>query len=318
MKYSAFAKYGHLRFSSRPSHGEVIYRQLLNALGGQYSTEIGSRAEAWAYATAMRLATVRYTKERGANQTDPRLVVEMLPVREVEYGLVPGSRATIQDRQAELTRKTLLPQGARETAVSAALAAAIGTNFLFYRVTKPSELVSFPASPGAGPANWVRIGTVSKVIRLTGSIAVTGTPFTVGFAPANPEENIALTVGDKLVVSANNIGLGERVTVTAASANTFTATFTKAHDVGDICTTGYFPYWISNQGHVFVLVTPAAALDSEMRRKINTTMEEIMRSFVAWEIAPSSDGLDADLLTTDDPLLGRTGYAMTGPALAFP
>lgn len=317
MLCSAFAKCGHFRLSGRPTHGEIMYRQILNALGGQYTTEEGSRAEAWAFATAMALARVKYTKERAANQMNPRLVVEMLPAREKEYGLTPGSLDTILDRQGALVAKVRLVKGARGSAVTEALFDAIGADFLCYRVTKLGEIATWPTNPFLGPCNFLKPGAPSKVVRLTESIAITGSPVSVGYESMNAGESVTIDIGDVIVVSVNNLGLAERVTVSDVGSGTFEATYAKAHDAGDVATTGHFPYWICTQGHVFVVVTPTAAVDPEKRRKVNVVMEQIMRSFVTWTIVPSTDGLTTDSMKIADATFGRVGYAGLG-SVAFP
>lgn len=309
--YSAFTRYGHLRFSSKASPGELIYRALLNAQGGNYATEIGSRSEARTYALAMMLARVVGHTTRAANQMDPRRVTDLLPVQEAIYGIVPGLNDSIFDREAALIAKRVLPQGARYTAVTAALTAAIGADFLYYYVTKRADISTYPASPGAatGPGNWVAPDSGIEVVRLTSAVSLLGAPVTAHYAALDPGGVSRISKGDAVVMSANNIGLAERVIVADASASAFTATFTKAHDVGDICTTALYPYWVSNQQHVLVVVTPAAALDPEKRRKVNDVMKQIMRTWVQWDIVPSADGLVTAGFKIDDPVLGRTDYA---------
>jgi len=307
--YSAFTRYGHLRFSSKPSHGERFYRAIYNALGGNYSTDIGSRAEAAIYARAMRLARAKGTLQKAGNQNDPRRVTEMLPAKEAEYGIVPGLRDNVFDREAALMLKRKLPLGARYTAVTAALSGAIGTDFLYYRVTKRSEITTFPASPGAGPGNWVGTSKPIATVRLISPVSITGTPTQAFYEAVDPDGVSQIVAGVNVVVSTNNIGIAERVFATAADPSSFTATFANAHDSGDVCTTAQFPYWTSNQGHVLVIVKPAAARDPEKRRRVNQVMKQIMRTWVTWSILPSTNGTSTDVFTIDDPVLGLTDNA---------
>lgn len=313
--YSAFTRYGHLRFSSQPSRGELIYKALYNALGENYSKTIGSRAEARVYATAMLLARAFYMKTKAANQWDPRRVLELLPIREEEYGVIPGLTDSVFDRQDALIAKQLLPRGAMYTAVTEALTNAIGSDFLYYRVTKRAEIVTDPPSAGASPGNWIEPGKDIKAIRLVGAVSILGSPQPVQYETLDPDEVPRITAGDKIVVSANNIGLAELVTVSIASTSppVFIATFTKAHDPGDICTTAPFPYWISNQQVVLVIVTPEAAFNSEKRRKVDQVMKQIMRTWVQWVIVPDDGtGTGTATYTIEDPTLGRVGYAGIG------
>lgn len=316
---SCFTPCGHwVLGTSRPSHGELIYNQIIKGWNGNYSSAVGSRSEAWAYATAMLLARVRYAKERAANQLTPTTVVEMLPVREKQYGLVPGRLDTIQQRQAALAQAYLLPLGARFTAVTQALSSVLGSDFLAYRVTKQSEIVTFPASPGNGPGNWSNFRIAAKIVRLTSNVPATGTPFSVSYVPIDANSRSAIAVGDNVVVSANNISIAERVAVTAAGAQSFTAMFTKSHDAGDVATTGYFPYWVSTQGHVLVILKSAAARDPEKVRKANVILRQIMRGWITWDVVGSVDGAHVQQWTIDDPVLGLIDSGNTVDSAAFP
>jgi len=317
MKFSAFARFSSgLRFSSKPSHGEAIYRAMMDAYGGAFATTEGSHDEARVYADAMALARVRYTTERAANQMRGSTALEMLPVLERKLGLVPSPKATVLERQAAVQARQVLPKGATRVAIEQALTAAIGADFLCYRTTKAAEVLTDPVAPGSGPGHWVRPSHPAKVVQLASPVAFIGSA-TVTYAAADPAETVAIDEGDQVVVSTNNIGLAELVTVTAAAATTFTATFTKAHDNGDYCTTGPFPYWVSNQRHSVIVVTPAAAIDAEKRRKVNRVMAEVSRGICTWDIAAGAGGTCV-VMTTDDPLLGLTGYAPTGPVLTYP
>lgn len=376
--YSDFTRYGHLRYSSKPPYAKVLYDALITALGDNYDVSSGSKMEAWVYATAMLLGRVRHSLEMVGKQMDPRHTVPMLPTKEAEYGLIPGRLSSIHERQAALAAKMLLPQGARFTAVTAVLAATLGSDFLGYRVTKPNEIVNFPVNPakpytfaaigytistgasytdlppnpvvrkagagvvragggagskpsapagtqffastsravGAGPGNWIDPGHIAKVVKLTSPLATIGLPVAATYDIVSSSE--PLEVGDTLVVSANNIGLAELVTVlTTPTANSFTATYAKSHDTGDICTTGYFPYWVSTQSHVLVVVKPSAAADPEKKRITHLMMNAIMRDWVTWDIVPSTDGVHTDAVTVGDSVLGRLGYAGLG-SVTFP
>lgn len=310
--YSAFTRFGHLRFSSQPARGELIYKAIYNALGENYSKTIGSRAEARVYATAMSIARAFYSKTKAANQWDPRRILELLPVREAEYGVIPGLNDSVFDREAALVAKQLLPRGAMYTAVTAALTNAIGSDFLYYRVTKRSEIVTEPFPAGSSPGNWIKPGKDIKVVRLLEAVATIGLPVSVHYETLDPDEPPRLEPGDKVVMSANNIGIAELVTLAVGTAPFFLrATFTKAHDPGDICTTAPFPYWLSSQQVVLVIVTPAAAVDPEKRRKVDQVMKQIMRTWVQWVIVPGT-GVGTATYTIADPVLGRVGYAGIG------
>lgn len=294
---------------------DLFYAAILNSLGGQFSTEVGSRAEAWVYATAKMLARARDKKEQAANQYDPTKVDDMLPVREDTYGLVPGRLATLAQRRAALAAKYLLPQGAKLTAANAALTAALGSDFLYYRTTKRSEIATFPASPG-NSGIFQRALTPPKVIQM-GSISVLNQAIHISYAPLVPHAGFELVPGEELLASVNNIGLCEKVTVLSATGSTFEAVFTKSHDTDDIGTTGHFPFWKSSQCHVTIIVTPAAAHDPEKKRKVHDIMAEMSRGWVTWDICPSTNGTSTDAARVGNATTGRIGYAGIG-STTFP
>jgi hypothetical protein len=317
---SAFTIAGHLEASSRKSHGENIYHALINSLGEQYSTEIGSRSEAWAYATSMALARVRYTADRVFNQMDPRLALELLPIWETKLGSIPGFADTIYDREFALYAIKQRARIGRRAAIESALTDAIGTDFIAFRVHEPDEVTSYPADPST-PGNWIRASEPAKVVRLYGYVAVLGQPIWVRYARV--DETLVdepLIAQENLFVSANNIGLAETVLIENTRYEpdvSFRATFTKSHDIGDICTTGPMPYWISTRLHYLIVVTQAAAESRELRRKVHSVMRQMARGVATWDIVPADDDTTITAFTTDDSILGRTGYAPTGPALSY-
>jgi hypothetical protein len=322
MKFSAFSKFSSgLRFSSRPSAGETFYRQLSDGESGAFAVEPGTRNGARLFATAMAFARLRYNAERCGNQMFADTVEELLPVQEKKYGLSPRLTDTIAERRAALAVAKMLPNGNNVAAVSALLSAALGSDFLCYRVTKPAEIIAYPANPATN-GNWPQPGYPSKVGILAQNLSVTGSPVPVIYTNAVPGDTAEIAVGESVIVGANNITQAEKVTATLIGefmpgVHFFLATLTKAHEAGDIVTTGPFPYWVSTQLHSLVVVTPACAVDADKRRLINNIMRNVVRGVSTWDIAPSTDGLHTDAFKTDDAVLGRTGYATIG-TVAFP
>lgn len=313
---SAFTPCGHLRCSSRPPTGYQIYKSLANSLGGpaNFSMTPGSRTEAILYADAMGHARIELTLERMKNQLNPLKCVEMLPVYEKAYGLIPRPTDTIQQRQAALAAAMLIPAGASFTAITAALQSALGSDFIAFRVTPVSEAVAFPASPGAAnsPAKWTDRGVSPQIVRLSTSVAITGTPTVVGYETILGLDQPRIAVGEDIVMSVNNIALTERVTITAVGLSEFVATFTKPHAIDDIATTSYFPYWTSTKKHSLVVVTPTAAVDPEKRRLAHEVMKRTATTWSTWDIVPKADATHTAAFTVADATLGRVGYAGLG------
>jgi len=323
---SAFTS-GSLVASSQPTHAERIYRSLINSMGGQYSKEIGSRSEAWCYATAMAMGRVRNTFDRVRNQMDPRLAVELLPVWEDKLGIVPGSVDTITDRQDAVALKHDRGRVGTYNAITVALDAVLGSEFVAYlpsvpqsNSTSPSTANIFPSfasiAGGNGPYNFLAPTTTVKLVRLTQASVITGSPTVVSYVPVEGVVD-RVSAGDRIVMSANNIGLAESVTIASATSSTFTVTLTKAHEAGDICTTGPFPFWISTQLHSLIVVTQSAAEDPKMRSMVDGVMRQMARATATWDIVPVGTGNSVAVFTTDDPVLGRPGYAPLAPAATF-
>jgi uncharacterized protein YmfQ (DUF2313 family) len=267
----------------------------------------------------MALARVKYTADRVFNQMDPELAIELLPVWEAKLGLVPSFTSTIQDREVAAENRYNVQRTGTRAAIETALTVALGDDFIVYRTTSAAERVTYPSSPGAttGPANWLLPNAPIRLYRLTSCVTRIGTAVSVAYEPVDSSVDSTPIVGDPVVVSTNNWGLAERVVVTVASSTAFTATFTKSHDIGDICTTGPFPFWLTNQLHALIVVTQAAAESAATRRAVDAIMRQMGRGVVTWDIVPAADSTHVAAFKTDDPVLGRTGYAPLGPSVTY-
>ena len=308
MKFSAFTKFGHLRFSGKPARGEVFYRQLTNTLGDGFASELGTAVEAQKFALSMAMARAAGTIERAANQKYPRRCIEMLPVLERVYGVHPGVNETIGERQTAIAAKMARTRGASYGDITTALSEALGPDFVAYRQTTQAEAHEHPADPATG-AIWQAPRLRSKIFTLD-QYALTGV-HTVAYSAV--ESGQAVELGDQLMVSPENQATLERVTATASTASTFTASFTRTHEAGATAISGWFPYDLSTVRHVLIIITRAAAEDARKRRLVNEVMRRIVRATMTWDIAPVSglgDGMTA-AFTTNDAVLGRTGYAIT-------
>ena len=315
---SAFTRFGHFAFSAKPSHGENIYRALVNSYGGQFAMGPGTRSGAIAYAMAMQFARCRYTNARSFNQLNPAKAIELLPVWEQKLAIAPMFAATVPMREADASAVFNRARIGTRANIVSALKDEIGDDFIAFRTLTHAEAVTFPSNPGAGPGNWLTPEVPQKIARLRDFVARVNVPLSVRFEVVS---GVSLDVGDVVVVSSNNIGLGERVTVAAVNADRynlyFTATFTKPHDIGDICTSGPFPYCVSTQLHLLVIVTRSAAESADIRRRINGVMRQLTRGVATWDIVPAGDATHTAQFTPNDPVLGRPGYAMAGPAMTF-
>lgn len=311
---SAFTPCGMLVMSSQPSHAERFYDAMVSTLTGKdgqpaYSLAAGSRMDGFCYATAMALARQRYALEHAGHEIEPACVTENIEAREGEYGSVPGPDDNMATRRAVLVARKLLPTGAAQTSVAAALTELLGDDFLAYLPTELGTETNAPAAIGGSPMSLQREDIPNKALVLldpvTGSFPAA---YTVRFDALDPttskvdEQDSSLTSlrlakGDKVVVDAGAPDMAEVVTVTstgislgATDYRTFTATFTKPHAAGAVLVTGDWPYWHSTKRTSLVVLSETAAEDPEARRKVNEQLARQVREVSRWQIAGGSGG----------------------------
>jgi hypothetical protein len=315
MKFSAFAKFGHLRFSGKPSYAETIYRQITgeNALGALFDFESGTYEEAFAYSEALSLARAQLEVDRAYNQGDPNLTTDLLPALERDYRLVSMPTDTLPSRRSRLAAQMQISAGATDANIAATLTTALGADFVAYRPAKYSEVTAWPASPGSGPGLFGRPDVAPKTVRLTRSIKDTGSSWFY-FEGVGEESDVWLAPGTVLCVQPENLWLAEKVTVGLAyGSNDAMATFTKVHDVGAIITTAPMPIWISRLRTALVIVSASCAADPVKRGTIHAIMRTLSRGVTTWDIVASSSPTAVAQFTVDSAL----GSATAGP-VTFP
>jgi hypothetical protein len=288
-------------FSSRPPHGELIYKQMVADLGSgeNFSDDFDSIASARIYANAMTFARAKYALERAGSQFRPSRTLELLPALEAEYGIVPEPDATTAERRSELAVAMRIARGANRVNVEEILTALLGDDFVSYETIDAADAVQTAASP-EDEGIYVTPGTERSVYTLTDSVLFTGTPVTVGyeFVTGAREE---LSAGDVIIVDAGNHGRIEPVTITSATASTLTATFTKPHTSGVQMATGRHPYLMSSKRHnVFVLSEDGMA-SARTQTKANRTIRRMLRGVSTWALTDSTDAF-----TVGEGLLGVT------------
>ena len=315
-KLSCFTPLGLLKLSSKPSPAELFYWQMIAAVGEQFSTEEGTHVEASIYARAMACGRAQALIEHAGDQAWPSTILENIPAREAEYGIVPGPNDTITDRRAALAAARRLPRGAalvvlRELFGTLLGYEADGGDFIGVRCTPSAEAVNHPASLGDQPMNLQPATVERKFIRVIDEVAGTFPgAYTLRYEGLDPNEldnpiyfddesipipTTRLLVGDVVVVDAETNTRTERVTITAVGFDTpggpdvtyrtLTATFTKPHAAGFSGTTAPFPLWASSKRHYTIVLTEAAAADAETRRKVNELAARVFAGVATWSIA---------------------------------
>ena len=169
-------------------------------------------------------------------------------------------------------------------------------------------------------ADVIPVGTIIgdhlRVVRLLGAVSV-GLPgaITVPYemvsvpqAATAQSDATEVRVGDRVSFDVGHSSIGEVVEVTAVTPGatpTFTASFTNPHSAGTLGFTNPFPWWISTQRHVLVVLTAAAAQDPETRRKVDEQMPRMLRSTTKWGIV-AADGTNTQQFQFNTPSLGFT------------
>ncbi len=176
---SAFTPCGALALSSAPSYVEKFYRQLAlllsaNAYTNDQAFDLtpGGYLEAWVYATARGLARHVLMLERAGNQVDPSKCLELLPLLEMDYQLVPGPKDSWLTRQQALAAAMLLPSGGTTQTIIAGLQALLGSDFVAY-VPAPSTTV-YPSNPGNGPGQFLDVRAPLRFLQLVDPVVQTG------------------------------------------------------------------------------------------------------------------------------------------------
>lgn len=297
--FSAFTPFcAGFAFSGAPSHGERIYRNLISSIGvDSLSTEEGSRMRAWCYASAMNAARIRYTLEHAGYQLDPLKITEMLPLREAEYGLVPGPNDSLDTRRATLAARILAQKGGDFNNIKNALITLLGDVFVQYIPTAYLDAVLYPANIGDQPMNLVT-PRQPKLLTITDTISLgLGAPQWVNYEffalPSVPDVDAQPTdvfVGETFVVEPGQNLLQETITVSGIRELVpgfleLEATFNNPHTGGVLATNMPFPLWCSTKRFNLVVVDAIAAADNETRRKINELLGRMVRAVSTWNIA---------------------------------
>lgn len=291
-RFSAFTELPALRFSSRPSHGERFYHEIVKSLGGEenYDTDFNSPAMARVYADAMAYGRALYALERATSQIRPARAYELLPALEREYGVVPEPGSTISQRQTEVAVAAIIARGARRSNVEAVLAQLFGNGFVEYITTSVDDAVLSSADPEETGV-YDAPGTPRSAFRLIDAIAVTGTPISaqarlVAGLAAAPE------AGSRFIIDPGDYGRCEAVSVAGAllvgNDLLLTATFTKAHTQGTVLATGRHPNLATTKRLNLFKMSTAAATDARTRRRLNRAADRLLRGVSTWSIVDDS------------------------------
>jgi hypothetical protein len=299
MILSGFTQLGFLQLSAGPSLPERVYQAIWSNWGERLSKD--GYTDAKAFAWAMGLARSMRAAQLVEAQIDPLTVLDLLPARELEYGIIVPEDATIAERRGELAAQILLALGGIRSNIRQALADALGDDFRAYRIEVDAEIQLSPSDPGA-VGNFVK----PTVPRRTGRLF---TPISVGLGASQQVKYKTIDLGavapadyfqryDWIVVDTDDPDRLERVQIEAVATYgdgpRLTATFANAHDAGAVFATMPFPYWLSTKCRSLVVLTDDAAAEPAKRAKVHRIMRQMARSVCTWAIA----GTSSDAFTT--------------------
>lgn len=278
MRFSAFARFGHFRFTGRRPVGQVIYESMRAALGGEENlgedTFTGPMA-GHLFATAMALANVQRTTDRANRERIPHTADEMLERHERDYRVTPPAAATRDDRRATLTVAERLGMGCQPDVLQTALSELLGSDLIAIRQHDDTEYVVWPADwDTTGPGVWKRPDLVSKWFVLTSPVGPGSVTLPVQQIGPTTEP---LRGGEEVIVDPGILGIAERVTLAAAGASV-TATLARAHDVGAIVTTEPWPEAATSSRHLLIVVTSAISRSNAWRKRIAGVLNKILRA----------------------------------------
>lgn len=286
-QFSAFAPSG-IRFTRRKPHAERIYETMRESWGTLFTDDPEAAVNIETFATAKCLGIAKEMLERAGNQANPRHVTDLLPKLERDYRISPRPGSTIQERRAALIAARAVKGGARLGAIHDGLTALLGDRLLAL-VPQPMGAVGtggmYPDTlvPNGGPGAFKPLGASFKAVRLTTHSLGTS----VGYEYVAGDVG-QLIVGERLTVDPSGIGLIETVTITAATASTFAATFTNPHSAGTMATTASIPYWPTGRRFLYVVAEYTVFDDAVLLAAVDDYLRKTLGHATCWALVSES------------------------------
>lgn len=305
---SAFTPCGALVLSSKPSRVEQYYRAIISAFGGDdpvmptYDFTPGTHMEAKAYAWARGLSRMLYLLDRAGNQTNALKCVELLPLLEQDYLLIPSPKDIVLTRQQKLFLRMSYQRGALLSNIVHAMRLLVGQDFLAYIPAYSLEQIVEPASPETSIAVHAvqNLAIPPKFCVLQDPVCFTGSPIWVQYGNLDPTAGeVDLVKGDVVMVQPDNSLLGERVLVDAVagtgSGRAFEGVFQNPHDIGAAVTTSNWPVQWSTARMQLLVVAATSSADRDSRRQLDEEMGRRSRGISQWAVVQPTT---PDALTT--------------------
>jgi hypothetical protein len=321
--YSLFAPPGLGQYVGGKPRAQAIHETALalfakySADQGSLSTEEGSLVDLFCFMVALAFARVARTNELANGERYASGAYYLLGATEGEHELRPGADDTLGARRRALAGAKRLPRGSALPELEQQLRDLLGDDYVGVHITAADDVDLWPADLGDQPQLLAAADIPRKLVRLPYQVSTgLGSPQYLAYEPLDPlpEDGSegTLRAGDMAVIGVDNLGRAETVEVLAIEEPgdgevypLMRVTVNRPHGPGSLCAAMPFPAWGSSRRHVFIVLTEAAALDAETRRKVNDLMGKIATGVTTWSISPANGSGGAGPLTLDDPVLGR-------------
>lgn len=297
----AFGLWGHLEFSSKPTHGRSIFTSLSDGMGESYNVDFNGYQQGRLYAQSICLATAQYQLDRALNNRNPAKATEILGQLEDDFQVTPGPYATLKQRRDFLSALFMVATGNSQSAIEYALQKVLGSDFVSYTHLTASPWPPTPGTVGIFP----KVGDAIKQFSILDAISTIGSPVTVRYSITPTFGDLPLA-GETYVFDPDPRSTIENVELISVNSTTITAVFTRSHEIGTVATRPY-PLWTSSRRYSTVIVSLSAAMDSEKRRLVNEIMSRAMRGVSQWCMVS-----DIGPLVLDSSTSGLLGYTTLG------
>lgn len=278
---SDFEPFGVWEFSDDTPVTEKIFDAMSESLGPAFQ-QPDQAAETFADAVCYGVAQLQL--EAAGAQDDPDQISYLLSDVERDYEILAPVNATLAERRAALKTAIEAHYGAITSVIFDGLEEICGDLFYYWRPMDFDE-VSLDAVPPLDP--YTKPIRIISLQGLTGHGIIWPGAQTVTYSRLLDDGN-GISQGETLTVDPHNPGLTERVTVTAATATTITATFTKVHEINTKATTGPYPLWRSNKCHSMIVVNDSVLDNQTQINAIHAFMRKCMPASNTWAICQST------------------------------
>lgn len=261
-----------------------IYASLQRSLGPAFAGELDLAEQ---YAAATCLAAAQAQIDLAAAQDDPTTVTYLVDDLCKDFKVYPPSGSTLEQKRVLLAAAMSYANGCALATVRAGLLAILGDGYIHARPMSGTEIVSYPATP----IPLLPATTPFKLIEFD-EIIWPGLR-TVAYSRLLDDGN-QVTTGEQLTIAIGKPGIEETVTVVSAGGTpespTLTATFARAHEVGENGITGPHSNWLGNARHWLISVEESVLTNAPLLASANEYLKKTLTSASTWVFCRASTG----------------------------